>query len=616
MAVGDEIREMRDKHEVTRGTLTKDAGEMILSLDIKDDVFVYRLDILAENGANNLVYTVSAAAAMVSDDGEWVPLDDIIIRLMRLEDESKERDSSDSSERGYSGNSTHSITSRSSSSSYGHATDYRAEHEGEVLIGRALASAGISPIIFLDLRVNYNDDLMVGIAMERFDHTLMDVASCPTLMRRTFVEYDGESALVDLYFRAAAYARCIDTKPSNVMVKLPSGPESGSAAPRFVLIDTDERFCGIVSDKSRKMGAAAAMGAFSVSDLRAHLAKRKKPFKEKDLRLDESPVLVATLSLLVHVTVSAIHDDKEFGFPYPRITQALVENWDLVKALAFSDFQSQSLAYRMVKGRSVMHQIHHYCEPLKENALKAPKAPKAPAAKPRCNWEGLSDYLHSQTKTFPARALLACSGETAYPGLFEFVVQTGVSVHGNVTVTPKSLEDLVMKGQKYIDRKCMLSDCPYHEHPERMRYEPGSILRRVVSHAHDPRHDTLLDLIKKGIHDPGVAKVPVTRLDLARLVYDRLESLLDESVSAIGVAHALYESLGDDDRKLRKMQEKPKRLGKWINELKSQLKLKLEEGIAEEIASEIEQTISAAAPTALSAHKKKSKHKTTDLYTS
>lgn len=47
---GDEIRNKRDDVLVTEGTLSKDAGGVILELDIDDVAFTYRLGVLSDGG--------------------------------------------------------------------------------------------------------------------------------------------------------------------------------------------------------------------------------------------------------------------------------------------------------------------------------------------------------------------------------------------------------------------------------------------------------------------------------------------------------------------------------------------------------------------------------------
>ena len=110
------------------------------------------------------------------------------------------------------------------------------DHEEEVQIGRELAELGICPAIFLDMRIRDAYDMRGPVypatAIERMQHSLADVQKCPVLMRKMFVEADGESAM-----RACRFVRCIDTKPGNVVVSF-DGIE-----PRVALIDVDLAHC-------------------------------------------------------------------------------------------------------------------------------------------------------------------------------------------------------------------------------------------------------------------------------------------------------------------------------------------------------------------------------------
>jgi hypothetical protein len=47
---GDEIRNKRDDVLATEGKLSKDAGGVILELDIDDREYTYRLDVLSDGG--------------------------------------------------------------------------------------------------------------------------------------------------------------------------------------------------------------------------------------------------------------------------------------------------------------------------------------------------------------------------------------------------------------------------------------------------------------------------------------------------------------------------------------------------------------------------------------
>jgi hypothetical protein len=524
MVPGDEIRNKRENVLVTVGRLSKGAGGVIIELDIDDIQFTYQLGVLSDGGGNNVVYSISSMV-----DGAWVHLDDILIRLQRLPGETRDSDDSDDSD---DAGSSHSSAGEGDSVS---SESVESAHQDEVSIGRELAGRGISPYIYLDLRLDYEragaTTKVLGTAMERFAHSLRDVASCPTLMRWFFVECDGESALVDLYVRAARYVRCIDTKPSNVVVNL---PDANKPRRTVALIDTDERFCGC-PDQTKTV-----TGRFRVDDLGRYLRGLKRPFKDKRMRLDKSPVLVATVSLLMHVTVSAVYDDKEFGFPYPRITQALLDNWDVVEYLADADSRRVTGSeHRMAESTRVIYNIDHYCDPSK-------------GGRPICEWSGLRAFLEERASTFMTRALVACSDGGCYPELYEFVAQ--MNFKGGENVTPESLQTLVrtrMEGLP-VRIRCMLDECPYHPDREEsavVRYAPRGPRERRSIHVNeipDPVYDPLLRSIKESNKGPGKGpnkeQYANSDLEAAALVYHALVEDHGET-SAIEVA-ALVHSRG------------------------------------------------------------------------
>ena len=498
---GDEIRKRRANMMPTEGRVLRSGPQGLtieLEMDGEEEPFTYELVVLYDDGANNAVYSVSSIV-----DEQSVPLDDILIRLARPPKNEAELRNYD-------------------------AERVQEEHADELGIGMRLAEKGISPYIYLNLSIETeNTELtLLGTAMERFDYSLRDVASCPTLMRRFFVECDGESALVDLYVRAARYARCIDTKPSNVVVNLP-GSEKKRRDPRRIiaLIDTDDRNCAFVDETK------AITGRFEVGDLESYLGSKKPPFKPKSMLLDKNPVLVATVSLLMHVAVSAIDDHKDFGFPYPRITKALVDNWEIVEDLANAD-HSQTEGRTMADNHRVLDSIEQYCN--------------HPTLGSVCNWDGLREFLDEATKTFKTRALVACS---ARPELYEFVAQidfedpkysTRDSLHSR-DVTPASLEALVQRLSGGVKRWCKLEHlCPYHlDKSEFVHYTPQDPHQRRSIRVHeipDKRYDKLIQSMEK----KGVMSLSVN-VNAARSVYHAL--LPDHGqASAIEVASLLHHS--------------------------------------------------------------------------
>ena len=207
-------------------------------------------------------------------------------------------------------------------------------HEKELATGLRLAKEGICPKIFMNLQVELTgapteQALTFGTAIERYDCSLMDVQSCPILMKLVFVEGNGESLLVDLYARASATAWCVDTKPGNVVVRLPKGGQEPRSGLSLALIDVDPFFC------NEKDANKYIQNQGPLRDLDSALCNLGK-----DTNLGESALLVAAMSLLVHVTVSAleyIYYERGFGFSYIEITLVLMRNWNKICIMLGND---------------------------------------------------------------------------------------------------------------------------------------------------------------------------------------------------------------------------------------------------------------------------------------
>lgn len=209
-------------------------------------------------------------------------------------------------------------------------------HENELKNAARLGKEGICPKIFMNLYVVLNTangrQQTYGMAIERYDCSLDDVQLCPILMRQVFVEGNGESMLVDLYARASATMRCIDTKPGNVVVRLPKGSAEQRSVLSLALIDIDPGFC--------EEEAASTYNPIDGRSPLEHLDLALYNLGEKNL--SESALLVAAMSLLVHVTVSALEyafSERGFGFPYIEITLVLMRNWNKVHLMLQADAQ-------------------------------------------------------------------------------------------------------------------------------------------------------------------------------------------------------------------------------------------------------------------------------------
>jgi hypothetical protein len=308
------------------------------------------------------------------------------------------------------------------------------DHVDEVKVTRELADLGICPAIFLDIRIREKGrwDVYPATAIERMHYSLSAVQKCPVLMRKMFVEADGESALVDLYTRASQVVRCTDTKPANVVVNL----YDDGTPPRIALIDVDTVHCWRL-ESPRYYTPTDESDAAPIEALSSYLSG----VDLTDDTIPLTPMLTLTLSLLVHVTVAA-GDYKayreEFGFPYPRITRVLIGHWGIVHELVWKDHEAAEAANRKRKGesenqkqkqkqkprykdarygvlprlgdRTVLEEIVHYCgeeEPDPKNRV--------------CTWSNLHVFLESMLE-LPASEVLEVCRMNDEPSLYESLV--------------------------------------------------------------------------------------------------------------------------------------------------------------------------------------------------
>jgi hypothetical protein len=248
------------------------------------------------------------------------------------------------------------------------------DYWGEVRQSRRVSDAGLAPKVYARMLLAVGNGKRVHpcVVLERFEASLREVQLCPSLIRRVFVESDGEASLVDLYARASGYMRCIDTKPGNVVVRLPKpmgalkvqgGTKAARRAtrdrmlPQMALIDVDPRFCGEPSALvGRKVRVA---GASTVADLENALAKFIADDDTSEA-YGSSPLLAAAMSLLIHCAVGAGH--IECGYPYIAITRVLLARWEAIERLVQLDKDDDD-RHAMVPGRGrkrVIEQLRHY----------------------------------------------------------------------------------------------------------------------------------------------------------------------------------------------------------------------------------------------------------------
>jgi hypothetical protein len=180
----------------------------------------------------------------------------------------------------------------------------REAFEREVMFMRELGAIGVGPEVYATLEVELEGKLLLGFAMERFERTLSEIPKCPSLMRKVFVEADGETALVDLYVRSSELIRCADTKPGNVVVRF-----GASGHLRLAMIDVAPDFCA-----EHELTDAAPMNEtlFGVEDLKAGLESKSPRY------------IAAGVSLLVHCTEASHPMNTPYGFGYARIAACLL----------------------------------------------------------------------------------------------------------------------------------------------------------------------------------------------------------------------------------------------------------------------------------------------------
>ena len=163
--------------------------------------------------------------------------------------------------------------------------------------------------------------------MERFDKSL-DVSATPHAAKHTprvwaelFMLHDVELALMDLYVRASALMRCVDTKSGNVVVRAPVDVE-------LRLIDVDAAYCGVIRNPQH-----GVVGCVHTTDFYAALGSPTLRYT--------SPILAASVSLLIHCVQAASAYEKmtpKTGFPYVRTARMMVDHKATLMALLRQDY--------------------------------------------------------------------------------------------------------------------------------------------------------------------------------------------------------------------------------------------------------------------------------------
>jgi hypothetical protein len=237
----------------------------------------------------------------------------------------------------------------------------------EIESNRTLARARLSPAVYAtvflrvsgdeeaSMPVDKDDDTLVGVLMDKYEASLenLDELNIKTL----FIEHDTEDALVDLYTHAAAYVRCVDTKPANVVWKIGDGGK-----PVLGLIDVDPAFCCAASDPHSTLVVLPLMGRAGVSGLSRSLRKASENWNAviivgSDGKARVPALLVAAVSLLIFC-VEAATGDPDDAYPYIRIADALLEYSVVIDKLIKLDGKDEE--WRATASSRLIHYCGRY----------------------------------------------------------------------------------------------------------------------------------------------------------------------------------------------------------------------------------------------------------------
>ena len=133
-----------------------------------------------------------------------------------------------------------------------------------------------------------------------------------------------EDTLLELYARLSTVARCVDTKPGNVVMRTVAG--SGTA---LALIDTDGHRCG-ATERIANVPWDAYVGPVSLEDLEYALSIAAK----RDAPDADSPLLFSAICLLVfHVVDWRMSANAKKAPRYPRTRSILSRHFSVVWAM-------------------------------------------------------------------------------------------------------------------------------------------------------------------------------------------------------------------------------------------------------------------------------------------
>jgi aminoglycoside phosphotransferase (APT) family kinase protein len=132
-----------------------------------------------------------------------------------------------------------------------------------------------------------------------------------------------EDTLLELYARLSTVARCVDTKPGNVVMRTVAG--SGTA---LALIDTDGHRCG-ATERIANVPWDAYVGPVSLEDLEYALSIAAT----QDAPVADSPLLFSAICLLVFHVVDWRLSDAKKATRYPRTRSILSKHFSVVWAM-------------------------------------------------------------------------------------------------------------------------------------------------------------------------------------------------------------------------------------------------------------------------------------------
>jgi hypothetical protein len=222
----------------------------------------------------------------------------------------------------------------------------RVNHEAgvEKSIWLALEGQGVIPKIFAEPYVVLGQIEHSAVVMQRFDSNLGN------LKPGFIVNFSAvEDTLVELYARLSTAAKCVDTKPENVVVG--RFPRRGSSdGTTLALIDTDGLRCAM-SRLSEGVPWDAYVGPICLADLDYALSVAYEQTSPKA----DSPLLFSAICLFVfHVRDSYANLDTMKPTRYVR-TRALLKKY-------FETVWTMMLAYdnRKSPSQTAMYMISHY----------------------------------------------------------------------------------------------------------------------------------------------------------------------------------------------------------------------------------------------------------------